>query len=129
MKWSALVSIAVVLVVVAIWVALFRSSDKHPEMLPMLAGCYASGSGASNQKMTVTESGVLVFGNQRATVAPYEDKQSISLLPSLKVVAGQDGRVQFKTGNPLLLRFDADKQGFVVPSEDGESIQFRKVPC
>ena len=129
MKLSGLVGIAVVVVVVAIWVILFRTSDNRPEIMPALVGCYTSESQGNFQKMTVTKSGRLIYGSQNTSVVPYEDKQSLSLLPSLKVIVSGDRGIQFVAGNPMLLRIDADKQGFVVHSEDAESVRFRKSSC
>lgn len=129
MKLSALVGIAVVAVVVSIWVILFRSSDERPDIMPSFVGCYISDTDGGVQKMTVTNSGILTYESQTTSVVPYEDKQSLSLLPSLKVIIVQGGRIQFTAGNPMLLRIDADKQGFVVPSEDAEPVRFRRSAC
>jgi len=129
MKLSGLVGIAVVIVVVVIWAILFRTSDKRPEIVSAFVGCYRAEAQGNYQTMTVTNSGTLTYGNQNTSIVSYEDKQSLSLLPSLKVIVSEDGGIQFMTGNPLLLRIDADKQGFVVPSEINESVRFRKTSC
>ena len=126
MKWSAIVAIIVVIAVAAIWVTLFRVSDKHPDMMKSLAGCYLPTGADRSQRIDITASGSFQYRGRLTSIVLYEDKQSLSLLPKAKVVVGSDGGLEFLEGNPLLLRFDSDRHSFTVPSENGASLAFRK---
>lgn len=129
MKRSAIVAVGVVIAVATVWVALFRVSDKHAEKMVSLAGCYLPTGADLSREIDITASGSFRYRNRSTTVVPYEDKQSLSLLPKAKVVASPDGDLEFLSGNPLLLRFDSDRLGFTVPSEYGEALAYRKTGC
>ena len=125
MKWSAIVAVVVVIDVAAIWATLFITSDKHPALMASLAGCYLSAGADRSHKVDITTSGSFQYRGQSTSVNPYENKESLSLLPKAKVVVGSNCDLKFLAGNPLLLRLDADRQGFMVPSEDGATLAFR----
>lgn len=129
MKWPAIVAVVVVIAVAAIWATLFRVSDKRPDMMASLAGCYLPEGADRSKKIDITASGILHYRDRSTSVVPYEDKQSLSLMPKAKVVVGSNGDLEFLAGNPLLLRFDSDRHGFSVPSEDGAALVFRKDGC
>lgn len=129
MKWLTIVATAVVIVVVAIWAILFRASDEQPEMMTSLAGCYFPADADRSRKIDITASGKFIYRGRSTSVVPYEDKQSLSLLPHAKVIVGSDGDLEFLSGNPLLLRFDRDRHSFTVPSEDGSAVTFWKSGC
>lgn len=129
MKWSTIVAGVVVISVTVIWAALFRASDKHPAMMASLAGCYLPAGVDRSQKVDITASGSFQYRGRSTSVVPYEDKQSLSLLPKVKVVVSPSGGLEFLAGNPLLLRFDSDLHSFTVPSEDGAALVFRKDGC
>lgn len=128
-KWSAIIAVAVVIAAAFIWATLFKVSDKHPNMMASLAGCYFQVDADRIRKVDLTASGSFIYRGRSTSVVPYEDKQSLSLLPAVKVVVGPNGDLAFLSGNPLLLRFDSDRQGFTVPSENGPSLSFRKGGC
>lgn len=129
MKWSAIVAVVVVIAVAAIWATLFRVSDKRPDMMASLAGCYLPAGADRTQRVDITASGNFQYRGRSTSVVPYEDKQSLSLLPKAKVVVGSTGDLEFLPGNPLLLRLDSDRHGFTVPSEGGAALTFRKDGC
>lgn len=129
MKSSSLVTISVVVAVLVMWMVLFSTSNKRPEKISGLVGCYLTSEAGGQQKITITQSGLIKYRNQETLVIPYEDKQSMSLLPTRKVALGSDGKVQFTDGHPFLLRIDSDNKGFTVLGDNGEYLVFRRHPC
>jgi hypothetical protein len=129
MKWSVVVAAVVLIAVGGLWATLFSVSDEHPEMMGSLAGCYLPAGADRSRQIEITASGSLRYRGRSTSVVPYVDKQSLSLLPKAKIVLGSSGDLEFLTGNPLLLRFDGDHQGFTVPSERGAALAFRKHSC
>jgi hypothetical protein len=122
-------SAAVVIAVIGMWMLLFRVSDKHPEMMASLAGCYRSVDVDQSGMVNVTATGAFEYRGGLTSVVPYEDKQSLSFLPEAKVVVGSGGALEFLSGNPLLLRFGRDRNSFTVPSESGSGRTFEKGHC
>ncbi len=129
MKWSAVVSVVVVIAVAVSWAILFTSSDERPGMMSSLSGCYLSEGADQIHKVDITASGSFRYRNKSTSVVPNKDKQSLSLRPKLKVVVGPSGELEFLEENPLLLRIDSDSRGFTVPSENGGALTFRKSGC
>ena len=129
MKNSHLVSAAIVLVIIGVWVFLLSTNDEHPEMMPPLSGCYLPSNQSRKQMINVIASGHIQYGSRITGVVPYVDKTGLALLPRTKMVVGVDGQVGFAPGYPLLLRVDQDSRGFVVPSEVASFVSYRKVEC
>lgn len=129
MKSSYIVAIVVVVSILTLWTVLFGISSKRPDIMSGLVGCYASSGTGELRKITITKFGILKYRNYETAIVPYEDKQSISLLPNNKVAIDSDGEIRFMDGNPFLLRVDPDNQGFTVLGDGGESMQFRRSTC
>lgn len=128
-SWSAIITVVIVITVAAVWTILFSVSDKHPALIPSLAGCYLPLRADQSLAVHITASGSFQYGNKATVVVPYKDKQSWSLLPKGKVVVGTNGDIVFTTGNAILIRMNSDWRGFTVPNEHDEGLAFRKAGC
>lgn len=129
MRLLTIASAGIAISIIIIWIYLFLSPPKSLEIMKTLAGCYISEEKTVNRMIEVSGSGRFKYLDKYTSVTPYEDKQSLSLLPRDKVVVGSGGELEFLSGNPLLLRFDGDQRSFTVPSESGTSLIFRKGSC
>jgi hypothetical protein len=107
------------------------SSNKNPEILPSLVGCYGGPSGSAYPNIKIDAKSFMSSGKIKVPISIYEDKQSLSILPSRKVLIGNtvDSAIMVVEGNVLLIRLGHDNNSFWVPDENGPSVRFVKKPC
>ena len=129
MKWSSLIGIIVVMTVVGCWVFLIRTTMEHPELMPSLSGCYLPAGADQSRKIDITTSGSFRYQGKLTDVVPYKDKGGLAFLPKRLIVVGSKRRLEFRNKYPLLIRIDNDKRGFIVSSETGPSMHYRKSDC
>ncbi len=105
--------------------------NDHPDMFPILAGCYSNKTNKKSTIVRVLSTGELSSGGLKTSVSIKYDKQGYSFLPKEKVVASPtgEGRITTDDGYPLLLRIGTDDRNFAVPDENGPDMIFEKIAC
>lgn len=126
-----LLAIIPVLIVAGLFLRL-STPNRHPELLPKLAGCYAAAPPHQNLKFRLDASGIITTNDDSTHFDVTKDKIGMTIEPERAITYDSNvsgGRIDFGNGNPLILRLNADQTRFTIPSRMGSDLEVRRTRC
>jgi hypothetical protein len=126
-RWKLLIPAIVVIG----WGYIIFWPNNHPELFPIVAGCYRNATGVNKVIVKISRNGEFSYGALHTHITITEDKVGYSFLPKQKIVVNPNvtGAIAIDHGYPFLLRISADYQSFAVPDENGPDMTFIKTRC